>query len=128
MAPKKSKILVIDDDKELTAAFASFLREAGYVAVVAHDAVQGFMFAQREAPDLILLDMMMPAGGGMGVFEKLARSPRTQAIPVLVVTATTDMKTEREALGHGAAGVLHKPVDRDVLLRNVRELLDAGEE
>jgi CheY-like chemotaxis protein len=128
MAPKKPKILVIDDDKELTAAFASFLREAGYLAVLAHDAVQGFMFAQRETPDLILLDMMMPAGGGMGLFEKLARSPKTQAIPVLVVTATTDMKTEREAMSHGAAGVLHKPVDREVLLRNVTELLDSAED
>lgn len=128
MAPMKLKVLVIDDDKQLAAAFASFLRDAGYVALVAHDPMQGLMFAQREAPDLIMLDVMMPAGGGMGLFEKLARSPKTQAIPVLVVTATTDLKTEREAMGHGAAGVLHKPVDRDVLLKKVKELLDAAAE
>lgn len=127
MPPKKPKILIIDDDKELTAAFASFLREGGYLPLAAHDAVQGLMFAQRETPDLILLDMMMPAGGGMGMFDKLARSPKTQAIPVLVVTATTDLKTERDAMGHGAAGVLHKPVDREVLLRTVKELLDAAD-
>ncbi|HXH62814.1 MAG TPA: response regulator [Gemmatimonadales bacterium] len=128
MTPTKPKILLIDDDKQLTAAFASFLREAGYVALVAHDPMQGLMFAQRETPALILLDMMMPAGGGMGLFDKLARSPKTQAIPVLVVTATTDLKTEREAREHGAVGVLHKPVDREVLLQNVKELLDAADE
>jgi len=127
MTPTKPKILVIDDDKQLTAAFASFLREAGYVALVAHDPMQGLMFAQREAPALIMLDMMMPAGGGMGLFDKLARSPKTQAIPVLVVTATTDLNTEREARAHGAVGVLHKPVDREVLLRSVKELLDAAD-
>lgn len=128
MASAKPKILVIDDDKQLAAAFASFLRDAGYIALIAHDPMQGLMFAQREKPDLILLDVMMPAGGGMGLFEKLARSPKTQAIPVLVVTGTTDLKTEREAMGHGAAGVLHKPVDREVLLRNVKELLDTAAE
>ena len=54
---KKRKVLIIDDDRPLAQLFASHLRQAGYLSLIGEDAMQGFMYAQRELPDLILLDV-----------------------------------------------------------------------
>ena len=64
-------ILIIDDDKTLVALLVHELRDAGYQVVAAMDPVQGLMSVKREAPELVLLDLMMPAGGGMPLLEKL---------------------------------------------------------
>jgi len=125
MKPKKRKVLVIDDDRPLAQLFASHLSQAGYLSLIGEDAMQGFMFAQRELPDLILLDVMMPAGGGMAVFERLAKSAKTAGIPVLVITASTDPKVEADSTAHGARAVLHKPVDKETLLKEVARVLDS---
>jgi len=64
------KILIIDDDKALVTLLSHELREAGYQVVAALDPVQGMMSAKREAPELVLLDVVMPAGGGMPLLWK----------------------------------------------------------
>jgi CheY-like chemotaxis protein len=123
---KKPRILIIDDDRPLCELFAAHLRGAGYVPMVAEDAMQGFMFAQRELPDVILLDINMPAGGGMTVFDRLNKSAKTRAIPVVVVTAVSDSKVEADSTARGARAVLHKPVDKDTLLRQVATVLESA--
>jgi DNA-binding response OmpR family regulator len=126
MKPKKRKVLVIDDDRPLAQLFASHLSQAEYLSLIGEDAMQGFMFAQRELPDLILLDVMMPAGGGMAVFERLAKSAKTAGIPVLVITASTEPNVEADSTAHGARAVLHKPVDKETLLKEVARILDSA--
>src|SRR2546430_7128135 len=102
MAPA-TKVLVIDDDQTFTTMATSLLRTAGYKPLVAFDAMQGFMFAQREQPALILLDLSMPAGGGMQLLDKLQHSSKTQNVPVIIVTGTGgpavegDAKADRES-------------------------------
>jgi len=123
---KKPKVLIIDDDRPLCELFAAQLRSAGYTPMIAEDAMQGFMFAQREVPDLILLDINMPAGGGMTVFDRLNKSAKTREIPVVVVTAVNDTKVEVDSSAHGARAVLHKPVDKDTLLKQVATVLDSA--
>ncbi len=118
------KILIIDDDKTFTALAASLLRTAGYSPVVAFDAMQGFMFAQRGAPQAILLDLNMPAGGGMQLLEKLRHSTKTQNVPVIIVTAMTAPGLEAEAKGKGAAAVVMKPVDLKALVEIVKRTLE----
>src|SRR2546429_7503235 len=103
------KILVIDDDKTFTAMAASLLRSAGYSPVVAFDAMQGFMFAQRESPALILLDLSMPAGGGMQLLDKLRDSRQTQNGPVIVVTGTRGPGGEAGTQGKGANAGITEP-------------------
>src|SRR2546427_11785562 len=90
------KILVIDDDKTFTAMMAALLRTAGYSPVVAFDAMQGFMFAQRESPELVLLDLSMPAGGGMQLLDKLPHSHKKQNVPLIIVTGTGGPKVDAE--------------------------------
>jgi len=114
-----SKILIIDDDRALVALLSRWLRDAGYEVVAALDPVQGMMSAKREAPELVLLDVVMPAGGGMPLLEKLL----LDKAPVIVMTASSDPKLEAEAKSAGAAGFLKKPVDPSALRALVGELL-----
>ena len=109
MAPKR--VLIIDDDKTLVTLMTALLRKAGYQPFAAFDAASGFMMAQKERPDLILLDLQMPAGGGEGVWKRLCMSAHTSAIPVVYVTATSAPGFEAEAEAQGAAGVIRKPFD-----------------
>ena len=77
----RPKVLVIDDDASFIGFISALLRVAGYAPVVAFDAMQGLMFAQREGPAVILLDLNMPAGGGMQLLERLQKSPKAQGVP-----------------------------------------------
>jgi len=113
------KILIIDDDRALVALLSRWLRDAGYEVVAALDPVQGMMSAKREAPELVLLDVVMPAGGGMPLLERLLLDKP----PVIVMTASSDPKLEAEAKSAGAAGFLKKPVDPSALRALVGELL-----
>ena len=116
-------VLIIDDDHEFTALVEAQLTAAGHSSVVAHDPVQGFILARREAPKLILLDIAMPAGGGMPLLERLVKTEGTKRIPVVVVTALPEQQLEAEARAKGAAGFLRKPVDRHSLLATVQSVL-----
>ena len=113
-------ILLIDDDKTVVATIAAVLRASGYQVVSALDPVQGFMAARREKPQVIILDLMMPAGGGMQLLKKLSSMGKT---PVVVITMMSDPKTEAEATAAGAAGFLKKPVDPQALKELVADLL-----
>lgn len=119
----KPKILIVDDDEQFGLLVAGHLRGAGYPSVIAVDAMQGFMFAQREQPALILLDINMPAGGGLTLLERLVKSVRTQMIPIIVLTARTEPAIEAQARTKGAADFLRKPIDRDSLLAAVGRVL-----
>ncbi|HXI65800.1 MAG TPA: response regulator [Gemmatimonadales bacterium] len=118
-----AKILIVDDDKTFTTMAGALLRAAGYSPVVAFDAMQGFMFAQREGPVLILLDLSMPAGGGMQLLEKLQHSSRTQSVPVIIVTGTGGPSVEKDAKAKGVAAVVKKPVESKALLELVKQVL-----
>src|SRR5258708_33483439 len=101
MAPK-AKVLVSDDDKTLVAILSASLRAAGYHVLAAYDALQGFMLAQREVPAVIVLDLHLPAGGGLQLLEKIAASGQTDAIPVVLATGTTGAKLEAASNAWGA--------------------------
>lgn len=80
-------ILVIDDDKNIHAALRALLTGAGHQVVSALDAMQGVMMARQNRPDLIVLDINMPAGGGVSVYERLRGLSGTFQIPIVIYTA-----------------------------------------
>jgi len=123
MAPK-TKVLVIDDDRNLVALFSAELRAAGYHVLAAYDAMQGFMLAQREVPALILLDLQLPAGGGLQLLDKIVAGGRTHAIPVVMVSGETDKQIEETTRAKGAVAFVRKPVDRAALVAQVKEVLE----
>jgi CheY-like chemotaxis protein len=118
-----AKILVIDDDRDIVALVSGLLRAAGFTPIPAFDAMQGIMLAGREHPDLILLDMQLPAGGGALVLDRLAASFRTQSIPIVVLTASTQKGIDEWVRRKGAAAFIAKPVDRAALLAAVQQIL-----
>jgi CheY-like chemotaxis protein len=120
------RILVVDDDRDVVHFLTGLLRKAGYTTLSAMDAMQALMQAQREMPDLILTDMLMPAGGGLTFLDRLMRSGKTNQIPVLVLTGSDEPDLEARALAGGAIRVLRKPCDNAVLLAAIREALGEG--
>jgi CheY-like chemotaxis protein len=121
------RILVVDDDRDVVHFLTGLLRKAGYTTLTAMDAMQAIMQAQREVPDLILTDMLMPAGGGVTFLERVMRSGKTSQIPVLVLTGSDDPDLESRALAAGAVQVLRKPCDNAALLAAIRDALGEGE-
>lgn len=116
------KILIIEDDKDIAMMLATVLRLAGYEVRHAPDAVVAITVATNEAPDAILLDLMLPGGGGLKVLERLRSMIPTGLIPVIVVTAS-GVANKEESLRAGAQAFLNKPVDPDELLATLTEIL-----
>ena len=121
------KILIIDDEDDIRAISRLALGRVGGMDVV--DAASGKTGVERaiaEAPDAILLDVMMPDMDGPETFGVLKAEPRTAHIPVIFLTAKA-MASEVERLRSlGAKGVLTKPFDPMSLAANVRAILGAG--
>ena len=83
----KKKILLIDDMPNVVTLVKARLEASGYEVIAALDAQQGLTYAYSEKPDLIILDIVMPAGGGYSVYARLRLSPKTRAVPVIFLTA-----------------------------------------
>lgn len=104
-------ILVADDDKDLVTALSIRLKAAGYRVVGAHDGDEAFRQAQETRPNLIILDVRMPAGGGFTSIDRIKHSLVTRSIPVIFLTAFDDEEMREEARRLGAAGFFRKPFD-----------------
>ena len=117
------RILVVEDDRTTLLLLSQTLRRAGYAVVTAQDAVQALMQAQREPPDLVVTDLHMPAGGGLGVVERLRLSVRTNGIPIIALTASDDPDMEQRALAGGVDRFFRKPCVPELLLGAIRELI-----
>jgi len=118
-----AKILIADDSRFQVGLLSKFLEESGFSVVSALDALQAWTIALRSAPDAIVLDINMPGGTGIEVLKRLRISTKTQHIPVVVVTGSTEDSIEQLAKRLGAAEFFHKPVDLDRLCDVLRHLL-----
>jgi len=118
-----SKILVVEDDKNIAMALGTRLRAAGFTVVNAYDALTGVSQAAKEKPDLILLDLMMPAGGGLRVAERVRSFGATATVPIIFMTASRDPELRSQAMAVGPHAFIEKPYDPADLLRHVHEAL-----
>ena len=117
------KILIADDDPHIVALISSRLKANQYEVVVAYDAVQTMSQVRKEKPDLIILDMKMPAGGGASVLDNLKMSIDVFNTPVLVMTAYPSDATRQKALEMGAADFITKPFKPEEILTKVKKAL-----
>ncbi len=115
MAQKK-RILIVDDERDIVKALTIRLQRAGYEVVTAFDGARGIFMAHKERPDLIILDIRMPAGNGFSVAEKLRQSMDAPAIPVIFLTGSPEMDSEKKAMDLGARFYIKKPYDAEELL------------
>ncbi len=122
MADKK-KILIIEDEPDMARLLFVALKNAGYDSVVAPDGLLGTKLAHKEKPDLIVLDLMLPAGGGFGVLENVKSSIETSTIPVIVYSAFKDDERIKKAKEKGADAYLDKTCEPSELINTIRTLI-----
>ncbi len=118
------KILIVEDERELSLGLSTLLKSQGYLIISASDALFGINLAHKEKPDLIILDLGLPAGGGFYVLENINNSIETNNIQIMVLTGQQGMELEEKARKMGAAAYLHKPFEPTELLSQVKEILD----
>ena len=121
-----ARVLVIDDEPDVRWLLRLSLERVGHEVLLAEDGLRGVAMAQRQRPDAIVLDLMMPVMDGYGVLEALGRDGRTAHVPVMVLTAKALPDEERKVTEAGARRFLTKPFDPDDLAVEL-ELLLAGE-
>jgi DNA-binding response OmpR family regulator len=119
----RAKILIVDDDEDIRRLLGIRLKARGYEPFFAGDAISAVNQARKEHPDLILLDLMLPAGDGYLVVERLKAMPALEGIPVIVVSAR-DPEEER-FIQSGADAFFRKPFDYDELLTAIELALGA---
>jgi CheY-like chemotaxis protein len=109
------KILVVDDEPLLRAMLQDVLEAAGHAVMVADGGRAALARAKAEPPDCVLLDVMMPDMDGYETCAAFKADPALAGIPVLIVSATTDLRVVDHAERVGAAAVLPKPVPLEQL-------------
>ncbi|MGD0916255.1 MAG: response regulator [Thermodesulfobacteriota bacterium] len=122
---QKKRILVVDDERDIVKVLMIRLQSSGYEVITAFDGAQGVFMAHKEKPDLIILDIRMPAGDGFSVAERLKRSSPTWTIPVIFLTGSPEKDAEERAMELGARFYIKKPYDPEELLDAVKRALEA---
>src|SRR4051794_27111224 len=116
--PSRGRILVVDDDAQNRMLLSDSLGAHHYEIVEAENGREALEKARARPPDVVLLDLMMPAMDGFEVCRRLKRDEETASIPVLMITALSDRKERLMGIACGATDFLNKPVDiQDVILR-----------
>ena len=123
---QRKRILVVDDERDIVKALMIRLQGAGYEVVTAFDGAQGVFMAHKERPDLIILDIRMPAGDGFSVAQRLKRSIHTFTIPVIFLTGSPEKNAEEKAMAMGARFYIKKPYDPEELLDAIKRALEEG--
>jgi DNA-binding response OmpR family regulator len=117
------KILIVDDDPDIRHGLNIRLKANHYDTFFAADAFSSMVEARKHEPDLIILDLGLPAGDGFIVMERLRKLPSLAVIPIIVVSARDIRANQERALKMGAKAFLQKPVDDAELLSVIREAL-----
>ena len=116
------RILIVDDDAEIVESLRYALEAKQYTVLIARDGNQGLAMAEREDPDLVILDMMMPKRSGFLVLEKLRR---TRAVPLKVIMITANEGSRHKAYAEmlGVDDYIRKPFAMERLVESVNRLL-----
>jgi two-component system, OmpR family, phosphate regulon response regulator PhoB len=118
----RMRILVIEDERDLTQVLTYNLQKEGYETTVAHDGQEGLRKAQTLLPDLIILDLMLPALSGTEILRELKAGERTREIPVIILTAKSEETDQVVGFSMGCDDYVTKPFSVKVLLQRIKAL------
>jgi len=120
----KRKILVVDDEPQIVRLLSLRLKAKNFDVISAYDGYQCVQVAKLELPDLILLDIKMPLGGGIKAFEKLKGIKDTKNIPVIFITAFPSAEVKKLVMDMGAEDFISKPFNSDSLIEKIDAILN----
>lgn len=120
-AADAKRVLLVDDDADIIESLRLALEANGFEVLIARDGNQGLALTEREAPDLVILDMMMPKRSGFLVLERLRRTQDTSP-PVIMITANEGSRHKAYAEMLGVDDYLRKPFPMDRLMDSVKRL------
>ena len=120
---KLPRILAVDDNKQNLSVLQRALTAAGYEVVIAEEGHSALKLIESAPPDLVLLDVMMPGMSGYEVCQQIRANEATCLLPVVMLTALTDMTDRIRGIESGADDFLSKPFNREELLTRVKSLL-----
>ncbi len=119
MDSKKKRILIVDDDPVNMQLLEELLTENGYRVDASSDGSEALEFIENESPDLILLDVMMPGLDGYEICEKLKSSVETKHIPIIFLTAKTEVEDVVKGFKVGGVDYVSKPFNSEELMARV---------
>lgn len=105
-----------------------FLEREGYNVITAKDGAEAILLLQDHIPDVMLLDIEMPRMDGFEVAKNIRTSSRLKHLPIIMITSRTGEKHRERALGLGVNRYMGKPYQEDVLLKNIKELIEESED
>ncbi len=126
MTSKPAEIIIADDDLAFVKALSVRLEQAGYRVIIARDAYNALARAVESNPDVMILDIHMPAGDGFSVHERMDRMTGLMTVPVIYVTGDKSPQTARIASERGCAALLHKPFSTDDLIGAIERVLSGA--
>jgi len=118
----RPSILIVEDDKDTQSRMKIFLEKQGYEITLAEDGIDAFLNLGGKSFDLILTDINMPHLDGLKLLEM--KKQKGIEIPVIFLTARTDLEAEKRGLDLGAADYIKKPIKEDLLLNRVKKVLE----
>lgn len=119
----RPRILVIEDERQLTDVLRYNLEREGYEVVLSHDGHEGLRKAQMQLPDLVILDLMLPGMDGLEVCRELRSGDRTRRVPIIILTAKSEETDQIVGFSMGADDYVTKPFSPKVLLQRVKAML-----
>lgn len=119
----KPKVLIADDDKDFVKVITTLFHQEGFEVFSANEGVRAIEAAHKNKPDIILLDLKMPAGNGFSVIEALRSRTETELIPVIVISGSDLLVKESDLIDKGAQAYLRKPFQKNVLLKEVHKFI-----
>ena len=119
----RKTILIVDDDQHLILGLTARLKANGYTVISATDAISAIAVARKELPDLIILDIGLPAGDGFLVLDRMRDLADLVATPVIMLSARDPAGNKSRSLNAGAVAYFQKPPDNHEFLKAIRQAL-----
>jgi two-component system alkaline phosphatase synthesis response regulator PhoP len=124
----KKRVLLIEDEEDIAALIKLQAEASGYKLHVEVDGINGYRAVEREKPDLVILDVMLPGQNGLDVCRKIKSSPELKNIPVIILTAKSEELDIVLGLELGADDYVEKPFSPKVLFSRIKAVLRRGKE
>ncbi len=120
---KTPTVLIVDDNQQNLELLQAYLEDMDCETVPAHDGLEALKIISKSAPDLILLDVMMPKMSGFEVCKRLKNDPKTSDIPIIMVTALNEFGDIERGIDSGTDDFISKPVNKLELVTRVKTML-----